>query len=271
MRALFKVGFSLLVLAFFLIGASYGLLRAQGTTGAGSFESRMMASDKRAVGKDITSVELAGPIDLTLRYGPAPSLEILGEQRLLGNIETVQEGGVLHIGPRGILLRHRQPLKAVLVLPALANLTVDGSGESTVDGFSGEQITVQLDGSGSIKFNGRYRRVTAAVHGSGELEVDGGNSDKVVADLSGSGHLTLAGASRELRGNVAGSGELDAQHLRAEAVTVDQMGSGHSTVHARATLAATVSGSGDIDVYGNPSQRTVRRMGSGDVSFSDDE
>jgi hypothetical protein len=230
----------------------------------------MVASDKRAVGKGITSVELSGPIDMTLRYGPVPSLEIQGEQRLLGNIETTQEGSVLHIGPRGILLRHRQPLKAVLVLPTLSSVTIDGSGESTVDGFSGEQVDVQLGGSGSARFNGRYRRVKASVHGSGELEVDGGNSDKVTADLSGSGHLTLAGTSREFSGRLAGSGELEARHLRADAVTMDQMGSGHSTVHARAKMSATVSGSGDIEVYGNPAQRTVRRMGSGDVDFSDE-
>jgi hypothetical protein len=270
MRALIKVGFSLLVLAFLLIGATFGLLRAQGTTGTGNLESRMMASDKRPVGKGVTAVELTGPIDLTLRYGATPSLEIQGEQRLLGNIESVQEGGVLHIGPRGILLRHRHPLKAVLVLPVLSSLTVNGSGDSTVDGFSGERVDVQLDGSGSVKFNGRYRRLSATLHGSGDLEVDGGNSDKISADLAGSGHLTLAGASRELAAHLAGSGELDAQHLRAEKVTIDQMGSGHSTVHARAIVSATVSGSGDVEVYGNPAQRTVRRMGSGDVSFSDE-
>jgi hypothetical protein len=152
----------------------------------------------------------------------------------------------------------------------LSTLTVNGSGDSTVDGFSGEQVDVQLDGSGSVKFNGRYRRLSATLHGSGDLEVDGGNSDKISADLAGSGHLTLAGASRELAAHLAGSGELDAQHLRAEKVTIDQMGSGHSTVHARAIVSATVSGSGDVEVYGNPAQRTVRRMGSGDVSFSDE-
>jgi hypothetical protein len=269
MRALFKVGFSLLVLAFLLIGATFGLLRAKGTSGAGSFESRMVASDTRTVAAGVTAVEISGPIELTLRYGPTPSLQINGEQRLLGNIETVQEGHVLHIGPRGILLRHNRPLQAVLVLPTLASLTVAGSGDSTVDGFSGEQVELQLDGSGSVKFNGRYRQVTAALHGDGDLDVEGGNSDKVTAELSGSGHMTLAGACRALRVRVHGSGELDAQHLRAEEVTIDQIGSGSTTVQARSAFAATISGSGDIEVHGNPSQRSVSRTGTGDVSFND--
>jgi hypothetical protein len=269
MRALFKVGFSLLVLAILLIGATFGLLRANGTSGAGAFESRMVSADTRTVGSGISSVEISGPIDLTLRYGATPSLQINGEQRLLGNIETVQEGRVLHIGPRGLLLRHNRPLQAVLVLPNLAGLTISGSGDSTVDGFSGEQVELRLDGSGSVKFNGRYRRVTAALHGDGDLDIESGNSDKVTAELSGSGHMTLAGACRDLRVQVHGSGELDAQHLRAEAVSIDQIGSGSTTVQARSTFAATISGSGDIEVHGNPAQRSVSRTGTGDVTFND--
>jgi hypothetical protein len=269
MRALLKVGFSLLVLAILLVGATFGLLRAKGTSGAGGFESRMVSSDTRTIGAGVTAVEISGPVDLTLRYGPAPSLQINGEQRLLGNIETVQEGHVLHIGPRGILLRHNRPLQAVLVLPTLASLTIAGSGDSTVDGFSGERIELQLNGSGSVKFNGRYRQFNAALHGDGDLEIESGNSDKVVAELSGSGHMTLAGASRELRAQVHGSGELDAQHLRAETVVVDQIGSGSTTVQARGSFAGTVSGSGDVEVHGNPSQRSVSRTGTGDVTFND--
>jgi hypothetical protein len=269
MRALLKVGFTLLVLAILLIGATAGLLRAKGTSGGGSFESRIVESDTRPVGTGISAVEISGPIDLTLRYGATPSLQINGEQRLLGNIETVQEGHVLHIGPRGILLRHNRPLQAVLVLPNLSSLTIAGSGDSTVDGFSGEQVELQLHGSGSVKFNGRYRSVSAALHGDGDLDIEGGNSDKVTAELSGSGRMVLAGACRELRAQVHGSGELDAQHLRAETVSVDQIGSGSTTVQARKSLAAAVSGSGDVEVHGNPSQRSVSRTGTGDVSFSD--
>jgi len=36
MRALLKIGFSLLVLAFLLIGVSYSMLRAHGTNGTSS-------------------------------------------------------------------------------------------------------------------------------------------------------------------------------------------------------------------------------------------
>jgi hypothetical protein len=269
MRALLKIGFGLLVLAFFLIGVSWSFLRAHAERGTSDPGARMTVSETRPVAQGIEAVELAGPIDLTLRYGPAPSLEVRGEQRLLGNVETVRQGSVLHIGTHGIVLRHNRPLQAILVLPALSSLNVDGSGDSSVDGFSGESIELNLDGSGAVKFNGRYRKIRAGLHGSGELEITGGASDSVEAEVVGSGHLTLLGNSKELRARTTGSGELDGQHLRAEIVTVKQLGSGSSTVFARQSLAASVSGSGDITVFGSPSQRSVSRTGSGDVTFSD--
>jgi hypothetical protein len=269
MRALMKVGFSLLLLAFVLIGASYGLLKAQGVNRPLNVEGRMVGSETRSVGAKVTTVELSGPINLTLRQAMTASLEVRGEQRMLANVETTSEGETLHIGTRGIVLRHREPLQVTLSLPALDELRVDGSGVSTVSGFSGERIEVQLDGSGWVKFNGRFRQVSTGLHGSGDLEISAGSSDKVEAEVIGSGRMTLVGSARELRAESAGSGELDAQHLRADTVSVKQQGSGNTRVHARQSVAVALSGSGDVDVYGNPNQRSVSRTGSGDARFGD--
>ena len=266
MRALLKVGISLLLLAFVLIGLSYAALRANGVTAAA--EARQVASETRAVPDGVRAVDLEGPIDLTLRYGAVPSLKVSGESRLLGNIDVSQENEVLHIGIRGMVLRHRRPLEVELVLPRLEKVTVDGGGESTVNGFSGERIEVRMEGRGSLRFNGRFREVDAALSGNGELDLNAGSGiERFDAVLTGSGHMTIVGSTRELRANASGSGELDARHLRADRVHVSQTGSGQSSVHARETLAASISGSGDIDVTGNPAERSVSRTGSGAVTF----
>jgi hypothetical protein len=268
MRALVKVGFSLLLLAFVLIGLSYGMLRANGVAAAA--EGRQVASETRPVPAGISAVELNGPIDLSVRYGSSPSLKVRGESRLLGNVDATKEGAILHIGIRGMVLRHRRPLQVELVLPSLASITVDGSGESSVNGFSGERIEVRMEGPGSLHFNGRFSQVVAALSGSGELDLNGGGSiERVEAALSGSGEMTIVGGTHELHATASGSGELDARHLRAENVKVGQTGSGRSTVQARQTVAASISGSGDIEVVGNPAERSVSRTGSGSVTFSE--
>lgn len=268
MRALLKVGFSLLMLAFVLIGLSYAALRANGVAAAS--EGRQVASEKREVPAGVTAIDLDGPIDLAVRYGAAPSLVVRGEARLLDNVDVNADGEVLHIGIRGMVLGHRRPLEVELMLPSLASVKIDGSGDSTVNGFSGERIDVRMQGSGSLRFNGRFRQVDAALSGSGELDLNAGSSiERFDAALTGSGHMTIVGGARELHANASGSGELDARHLRAGKVEVSQTGSGQSTVHARESVAASISGSGDIEVNGNPAERSVSRTGSGAVTFSE--
>jgi hypothetical protein len=269
MRALLKTGFVLLLIAFGLIGVSYTVLRAQGTSGASSPGSRLLATDKRTLDAQITAVELSGPINLTLRQGPEPALEVRGEQRLLANIGTSVEGRTLHIGPRGILLRHRQPIEVTLTLPALDTLHVNGSGDATASGFAGERLDLGLGGSGTLRFNGRYRENVVALHGSGDLELTGGSSDRVKAESVGSGNLTLVGATRELDAELQGSGELDARHLRAEQVRLAHTGSGTSAVYASREAKLELAGSGDATVYGNPERREVSRHGSASVNFHD--
>ena len=268
MRALMKVGFSLLVLAFLLIGLSYSMLRAQGISGPANTAGREVASDTRSVGKAIRAIELSGPIDLTLRQGAVPSLVVRGEQRMLGNVDTSSgDDGTLHIGTTGMLLYHRQPLQVILVLPSIEDISVLGSGDSTVNGFSGDRIEVNLNGSGNVKFNGRFKQVDASVHGSGELEMNGGSSDKVEVAVVGSGKMTVVGSCTQFKAEQTGSGDLNARHLSADEANLQLMGSGDAIVTARKVANVTVRGSGDVVVYGNPAERNVSRNGSGEVTF----
>ncbi len=269
MRSLFKVGFSLLLLAFVLIGVSYSMLRAEGMQTGARAERRAVGSETRVLARGIEVVTLSGPIDLTLRYGPTASLTVKGEERLLGNIDTFQQANVLHIATKGMVLRHRQPLQAVLVLPALTRLIVDGSGDSVITGLSGDAISLMLTGSGSVRFNGRYQRVDAAVRGSGDLELNTGNSEEVTLLQESSGNITALGSVRKLAIKKDGSGELDARHLRADAVTLRQTGSGDTVVLARSTVAIEMTGSGDVRVRGGPRVQSVSRTGSGEVTFRD--
>lgn len=266
MRALMRIGFALLLLAAVLIALSYSMLRATGTSIAA--ERREVAQDTRTVPAGIEVVELDGPIDLNLRYGAIPSLQVSGEQRMLGNVEVDASGKVLHIGIRGMVLRHREPLVIDLTLPVLNAVRIDGSGDSSINGFSGDEVEVQLNGSGSVRFNGRFRNARVNLSGSGDLDVNGGAAmDRVETRLMGSGRITVVGTARELDASTTGSGHLDAEHLRADDVTVSQAGSGDSAVQARSKVKVSLSGSGDVEVYGNPAERSISRAGSGSVSY----
>ena len=269
MRGLLKIGFSLLVLAMVLIGVSYSMLRADGVQTGARPERRALGAETRVLARGIAAVELSGPIDLTLRYGTTPALTIKGEERLLGNIDTSQSGDVLRIGTRGMLLHHRQPLQAVLVLPNVRRIAVNGSGDSVITGLSGDALVLELAGSGNVRFNGRYQRVDASVRGSGDLELNTGNSDAITLEQDSAGQITVLGSARKLTVKKSGAGELDARHLRADEIVLQQSGSGDSIVLARATVAIEMTGSGDVQVRGGPRVQSVARTGSGAVTFRD--
>lgn len=267
MRTLMKVAFALLGLAVLLIGMGYSVLRAHGNSGPVDPRERMVATDTRKVGTGIDTVELRGPIDLTLRQGAVASMVVRGEQRLLGKVETTQEGSILFIGTKGMLLHHRQPLQVTLVLPSVSTVRIHGTGESTINGFTGDKLHVQLMGSGNVKFNGRFRDVNAGVYGSGEMELNGGSSDKVVVELDGSGQMTVVGSCKEFKAEQNGSGDLDAEHLSADEAKISLRGSGTSVIQAHKVAEVNLRGTGEVSVYGSPDTRTITRTGTGEVNF----
>lgn len=267
MGTLFKTGLSLLLLAFVLIAAGYGLLRMHGISTPPHAEGRMMVTEQRPITRDVTKVELAGPISMNIRRGETPSLTVRGEKRLLQNIATVQEGASLRIGVTGMLLYHRQKIVVDLVLPALENIEVSSSGRHSISGFSGERIEITKRGSGKLVFDGRFRQIVASAHGSGEAVINGGDSDKVSLEMIGSGEMRVSGSCKDLRAEHSGSGELDAQHLASDYAVLEQNGSGSASIFARNNVVLALAGSGDVDVHGNPAERNVSRTGAGDVNF----
>ena len=266
-RMLFKCAVALALLAVVLTGATYTLLSRNASYGRVPAEQREIVSETRTINLGLRTVQLNGPIELTMRQGAVPSLVVRGERRLLGNVETTQDGDTLRIGPRGMLLHYRQPIQVTVVMPVLEQLEVNGSGGASVNGFAGERVDVRLTGSGNVKFNGRFKEVVAGVGGSGDMEMNGGASDSVAVSLVGSGSLTVVGSTQRFNAEQTGSGDLDAQHLSAESAELELNGSGSASVMATRKVDVRLHGSGSINVHGQPSERVVNKTGSGDISF----
>ncbi|MFD2273129.1 GIN domain-containing protein [Undibacterium arcticum] len=102
------------------------------------------------------------------------------------------------MGLKGFNIHTRRPLQVELTLPALQQLTMQGSGDADVKGFNGEQLQLALRGSGNAVVVGQYKRINASILGSGDLQLNGGNSDHVELSLTGSGEMTITGQSKAL-------------------------------------------------------------------------
>jgi hypothetical protein len=111
----------------------------------------------RTIDARVVRVKLDGD-GVRIRQGTVPSLSITADKRYIADVSTAQSGDTLHIETevRGFKLNPAS-IRAELVLPNLRELSSEGFGSTDITGFTGEELTLSLEGAGSIKVVGDYR------------------------------------------------------------------------------------------------------------------
>ncbi|TDK66650.1 head GIN domain-containing protein [Sapientia aquatica] len=258
----------LIVLALALGGVVYNAVSAHAKQGEPlTLPKPNLKSEARTITNDIDKIVLDAPVDVSITQGDKASLELKTDARLLSKIVTEQNGRTLRISTKGLLLTMNQPIKISMVLPKLVEIVQQGSGDMIVSGFNQPNITLQSSGSGDVKVTGQYLQVVAAVNGSGEMDINSGTSDKVSITASGSGDVSAIAKAAAVTVVHTGSGDLDAQRLIAQKAQVECHGSGNVKVYASQSVHLNQTGSGDVEIYGNPNTREVSRSGSGEVTY----
>lgn len=106
--------------------------------------------------------------------------------------------------------------------------------------------------------------ITLAVNGAGSMDVDiKGNTVKT--EVTGSGNLKLRGYATTVEALVSGSGALNGFDCPVESVKVKVSGSGQCEVNATNTIDAIVMGSGAVKHKGNTKSASKKIYGSGSV------
>jgi hypothetical protein len=198
---------------------------------------------------NFTQVEVAGPMDVVLAQGPAAA-RVVADENLLEYIIIEQRGNTLYVHVRkNINLRPKAGMKVYVTAPEYRGLQVTGSGDVTGQGrITGDNLQIELTGSGSVT-----------------LDLD---MPKVRAEITGSGEARLSGATRELETEINGSGSIAAYELKSEETHVDIRGSGDAEVYASKLLEIDIAGSGDVSYKGAPNvNQSVH--GSGNVHKAD--
>lgn len=221
----------------------------------------------RAIDARVVRIRLDGVIDLKVRQGAVPSLRILGDQRYVARVTTVQTGDTLELDSSGPGNISRSSVHADLVLPNLREVVSEGVGATEITGFSGDALDITLDGAGSMKIVSDFRRLRANLGGAGSMHLWVTDNDSVDLDLGGAGYVTIGGRSKLLRASLGGLGGLNAQQFQADAVDIDLSGLGNATVNARTSANLNLSGLGSVTVYGKPQNRNVSVDGLGKVSW----
>lgn len=229
-----------------------------------------MVRESRSVDARVLKVKLGGVISLRIQQGDTPSLVLYGEKDHVSKVTTRQNGDTLQIDTESWHThfdRGSHALRADLTLPQLNELVTRGVGSADVNGFSGEQLKLVLDGAGALKVTANYKNIDARLGGVGSMNLDTGVNERVDLRLSGAGHVTLNGQSKLLHAKLGGIGGLDAQALQADAVELDMSGLGGARVFARESANLKLNGLGSATVYGKPARRSSSARGLGSVSW----
>lgn len=229
----------LAILTLFLSGIALGC--GQTITGNGNIveESRELSN--------FQSLVSAGSIDIKIIPGEAYGVKIVGDENVIPFVEAGVDGDALEVKFKDGVNILSSSVHVEVTAPFLNSIKTAGSGDITSEGTITNSKSIELSSAGS-----------------GDIRV-ALNSPAVKVRGAGSGDFVLSGQTRDLEYKGAGSCDFDSQNLLAENADVSVAGSGNIKVYASNTLKASITGSGNILYWGNPSLEGVNVAGSGKV------
>jgi hypothetical protein len=201
---------------------------------------------------NFNQIELAGGYDVNVKTGSAPSVHAKGGQNVLDKLEIKVVDGVLQIGSKkrsGFNWGRQGHVTLDVTVPALAGVSLAGSGDVKVDRIAGDQFEGGIAGSGNLNIdNIEVARLKIGIAGSG-------------------GAKAAAGKATTAEYDIAGSGDIDAKGVASETTKVSIAGSGGIAGQATKNADVSIMGSGDVELTGG-GKCNISKHGSGDVRCS---
>ncbi|MCC8018816.1 MAG: DUF2807 domain-containing protein [Rikenellaceae bacterium] len=230
------------------------------------------------------AIDMAGTQTLHFDIGPAGEpLTVIGSAEDLDNLEISVRNHTLTINfRRGYRSRSRTPVEIYAKNPSLRKAGVSGTGtvnitgrldggenEFTVSGTGRvnvatvdcEELSCRVSGTGKVNCASvRAQTVRGSVSGTGSVTLTDVVADHVEARSSGTGNVNLSGTTRTCNYRTSGTGHIHAEDLAAGEVSATASGTGSIYCKATAEFEGQSSGTGKINLYGNP--ETVNYSGS---------
>lgn len=186
-------------------------------------------------------------LDVETVQGDATSVTVSLDSNLQPLVRTRVEGDTLYVESDESFEDMVTGPHVRITVPMLSAAKLAGSGRMA---FWLDQPSATLDltlsGSGALRYEGRAAGLGAY--------------------LSGSGNIQLLGEAPNLDVELSGSGAVRARDLLAERAQIELSGSGDVTANANDSFSVSLSGSGDIDLYGGGSIDGYRNSGSGNIT-----
>jgi hypothetical protein len=191
-------------------------------------------------------VRSSSELDVRIRQGDAQSLTVSLDSNLIHLVKTRVVDDALFIDLDENVRDVVDGPHVLITLPQLSAAKLTGSGDMSIALDQPElPLDLYLDGSGDLSFSGTSAALGAYLNGSGDVRLDGDTGD---LDLK-----------------LDGSGDVRATELRAESASIELCGSGDASVTVSESVVVSLSGSGDVNLYGGAHLDGYHHDGSGDL------
>ncbi len=232
-----------------------------------------LVSEERSV-SDFDQVDFSGIGEMTIIQGDKESLTIEADDNIIDHIETGVSGRTLNIGfERNFNITGMVNINYTLVVKDLSRLQLSGFGNIDIDQFKAGALDIDLSGSGNLtiaelqadRLNidttgfGNIEMgqldtaaLDVAMGGSGSLKLEQLTADSMKVSLTGFGNIEVGGECADVEAKITGSGSYKGGDLRSQRVTMELGGFGGATLWVEQTLDVNISGSGNVEYYGQP-------------------
>lgn len=183
-----------------------------------------VTTEPREVGA-FTAIDISGVGEVVITQGDTDSLTVETDDNLQAILLSEVRGDTLYLGMKpNVSLRNATRIAFTVTVKDLTQLTLSGAATVSARDLSGDQLTV---------------------------------------DHSGVGTVTTVGTVMEQRVMLSGAGSYDGAALVSDQATIDLSGVGNVVVNVRERLDATVSGLGSVEYIGSPAlQEHVTGLGT---------
>jgi hypothetical protein len=228
------------------LSAACGMGRLTVYTGSGNVirEDRPVSS--------FSTIVLEGAAEVVINQGASESLTIEAEDNLLPLIASEVSDGVLHLylgrpGSRDVV-SPTQPIRFLVGVKDLGALYLAGRGSIHAGALQVPNLKVNMSGSGDVTLD--------------ELR-----AETLTVTLNASGNFTASGETHRLEVFLEGTDQVvDAGDLESQTALVSLGGEGDVTIWVRSQLDVSISGTGTVNYFGQPTIGKRNITGSGDIN-----
>lgn len=203
--------------------------------------SDTIITDQRDV-SGFTAIDMATFGKVVITQGDTESLTIAGSDNVVPLVKTTVSNGVLTIEmdePINLIGvgNAEKVLTFEVAVTDLSSLTVSGLAQVEMGSLSASTLALTMSGAGNVNL--------------GEVAADG-----IEITVSGLGGVDIAGEVTHASIDITGAGGVNAGDLKCQTADVTISGLGTATVWVTDELTGSISGSGNVRYYGEPTTNT---------------